>query len=217
MAVSLVLADPLQSNDATVLRIQDDTGVYDASDNPTGWGTPNEEVTDIVALTTTTASKYHLTLDVVITTSDSTETTYDTIDLYTEYGPFSDITDLVFDLNSTKLITSGVAYGDSTDSLPDGWYVITYKLASADTDTAISSTTVTLLIDGNVRSAVYDDLRTVPYSTDFETLSHNVDEWDNVLNPIYYYSLFRGMLAEVTLAKKEEILNMLSVLEQLTS
>jgi len=49
MAVSLSLASPLQSNDAAIIRLQDDTGVYDAVDNTGGWGTPNEELTDIIS------------------------------------------------------------------------------------------------------------------------------------------------------------------------
>jgi hypothetical protein len=218
MAVSLVILDPpVQSNDATTVRFQDDTGVYDAVDNTSGWGTPNEEVTDIVAVTTTTVGKYHLTLDIVVTTSDSTETTYDTIDLYTEFGPFSSVTDLVFDITPALLLDSGVALGDSDDQLPDGWYVATYTLSEADTSTEISSATKTLLVDGVVRTLIYDKMRQVPYSHDFERFYHDIKEWGELLDPIYYFSKFHGMLAEVTTAKKSEILSMLATLEILTS
>jgi hypothetical protein len=215
MAISLALAGPLQSNDAITLRIQDDTGAYDAGDNTGGWGTPNPEVTDIVAVTTTTVGKYHLTLDVTITTSDETETTYDTIDLYTKFGPFADITDLVFDITPALLLDSGVALGTANDQLPDGWYEITYTISEANTSTEVDLESITVLIDGIIRAAVYDKIRQVPYSHDFERFYHDIKEWDELLDPIYYFSKFHGMLAEVTLAKKEEILAMLATLETL--
>ena len=215
MAVSLVLASPLQSNDATTIRIQDSTGDYDAVDNTGGWGTPNHEITDIVGPSVSNPLKYHLTLDVTITTSNGTATTYDTIDLYTEYGPFSTITDLVFDINPSILEESGVALGEATDQLPDGWYVFTYKLIYSDNHSLINSESVTVLIDGIVRSSIYDELRQLPYAHDFEHYTKDIEEWKTLVEPLYHLSLFEGMLSRVSYSTKEDILEILSTLENL--
>lgn len=210
--LALSLTTPIQSNDSVILRLRDNSGTYNAGTNPTGWGSPNYSLSDIISSLSTESSKYHLLMEVTITTSSGVETVYDTVDLYSLSGPFVTVEDLVFDITPSVLSTSGVVLNSET--LPDGWYNITYKISEAfGTFNVLDSISLELLVDGNVRTAVYSALRTVPYSTTFERYTHNVDEWDDVINPIYTYSLLQGMLAEVTVAKKEEILNMLSTLE----
>jgi hypothetical protein len=217
MPLALSLAPTVQSNDATTIRFTDDTGTYDAGTNENGWGSPNELVDDIVALTTTTAAKVHITLDIVYTDSNLTEVTYDTIDLYSIAGPFTAVSDLVFDITPANLKVSGSAVGAVDDTLGDGWYVVTYSAYDAETSTLISSTAATILVDGVIRGLVYNALREVPFSHSFDRFTNNATEWDTLLTPLYIESLFQGMLAEVTTAKKTEILTLLGTLENLVS
>ena len=89
-----------QSNDAETLTLTDAAGTYHVVDNPDGWGDSPELVTNIVATTdVTTASKYHLVLDIVVTDKNGTETTYSNIDCYAVAGPFTDASDLIFPLS----------------------------------------------------------------------------------------------------------------------
>lgn len=213
--VSLSLLTPIQSNDSVTLRLTDSTGAYNAQTNTTGWGSPNTSYTDIISGSTTGSSKYWLKLTVAVMTSSGSETVYDQIDLFDNCGPFSSLSTLVFDITPSLLIQYNTELYASSRVLLDGWYTITYSLIEAfGTNDVISSITIEFVLDGNVRTKVYEALRTVPYSTTFEKYTHNIDEWDNIINPIYFYSLLVGMLSEVTTAKKREILDILSTLER---
>ena len=209
MALTLSIDTITQSNDSTVLRVVDGAGIYNVTTNPTGWGTPNPEVTVIDGTT------YHLYLDVVITTSNGTETTYDQIELFDTFGPFTTVNDLVFDIDASMLISSSVAVGTAETALPDGWYSITYSFVDDGSTYTNSTTTNQLIVDGVVRTLVYDKLRDIPYSSDWSIFNHNFKEWYDILYPQYYNGLLNGMLAEVSAARKTAILDILETLERL--
>lgn len=200
MALSIQTDTITQANDSTVLRVTDGTGIYDATTNPGGWGSPNPAVTVIDGTT------YHLELDVVITTSDGTETTYDTIDLYTKFGPFTTVNDLVFDINASMLISGGTAVGTDEDQLPDGWYVLTYSFTDDGSTYTNSTITTKIFVDGVVRQKIYDELREVPYSTDWQIFNHDYKEWYDIIYPLYFEGWRVGTTAEISEARKSNVL-----------
>lgn len=209
MALTLSIETVTESNDSTVLRVEDGAGIYNVTTNPGGWEAPNPAVTVIDGVT------YHLYLDVVITTSNGTETTYDQIELYDEFGSFTTVNDLVFDIDPSMLIASSVALGTADSVFPDGWYSITYSFVDDGATYTDSTTTNALVVDGVIRTKIYDKLRDIPYSTDWKIFNHDFKEWYDILYPMYYNGLLEGMLSEVSEARKNEILDILETLERL--
>lgn len=210
MALELSLSAPLQSNDQTTLRLTDDTGVYDAANNATGWGAPNTNLSDIDGSTTT------LTITITITTSAGTSTTYDAIDAYTYIGGSpSTVNDLVFDVTPAILQESGTPLGAADDTLPDGWYDIDYTVSYNLAGGAGTSDTyeVSIFIDGVVRTCVYDELRQLPTYYNCEEINLSHDDFIKYYNPIYNYSLFQSMIANLSTSNKEKVLNILATLE----
>jgi len=231
MALDLALTF-IQENDNTGLQVTDNTGET-ATGTATGWGVvsglaPNPATdlyTDIVASATTTAEKWHLKLDIVVTTSDGTETTYDQIDLYdlaTTDGttvPFAAVTDLVWVIDPANLISDGTAMGAVTDELVDGIYDITYTLADAPTDAVLEDVLETsILVDGKVRVKVYDVLRQIStvYNCTNEEEPVYTPEYRTILLSMLKYGMFRGMIANLSDGNTTEILNILDTLERLT-
>ena len=164
----------------------------------------NIDVTDITAAT----------LDIVITTADGTETTYDQIDLVDEFGDgvapeFNDQDALVFELDCSLLLVSGVAIGDSDDELPDGIWEFTYAInAGVGATTLVES----VLIDGQVRVGVYDMLRILP------TIYNCKDcKTKEVLDAIYAYGCLNVMQSDAYVAKTEELLSLLYTLERIVT
>lgn len=211
MALNLKLGTIVQSNDATIIRVSDGTGEY--PEEFSGWG--HSGFTPTPAQITAKGGDNELLLQVTITTSDGVETEYEDIDLYTQFGPFSTADDLVFDITPAMLIKNDIALGANDDAFPDGIYVFTYKF---DSDTGLGndiSNSVEVFIEGSIRAKIYEKLRDIPYSSEFKFMSNDFKEWNSILNPIYYYSLFQGMLAEVSTARRTEVLNILNTLQRL--
>lgn len=211
MALSLSLATIQQSNDNTILRFVDNTGAY-SSTNITGWGTPN------TALSTINGSTNELTITITITNSSNESVTYDPIDVYDYLGHApSDVDDLVIYVTPNLLLSSGTALGAEDDELPDGWYDIEYSLDVISTGVNISTYEVQILVDGIVRNKIYDMLLNIPRtayeSTPYRIYTHN---WRKLTYPLYVRSLFDAMVAYVTPARKNEILEMLNLVERLT-
>jgi len=211
MALSLSLSTIQQSNDNTILRIVDNTGSY-SSTNITGWGTPN------TALSTIDGSTNELTITVTITNSSNESVTYDPIDVYDYLGHApSDVDDLIIYITPNLLLSSGTALGAEDDELPDGWYDIEYSLDVISTGANISTYEVQILVDGIVRNKIYDMLLNIPRrayeSTPYRIYTHN---WRDLTYPLYVRSLFDAMVAYVTPARKNEILEMLNLVERLT-
>ena len=148
----------VERNDNLRITITDTTGTYDAGSNAGGWGAPNLVVGNITA----TGGAQPLELSITITTSNGTETTYDDIDLFTEFGAPALPSDLVFALDCSMLISDGTALGTDEDEFPDGVYEFTYiydqGLGSEITEV------VKQVIKGKVQNDVYYLLRAMATS-----------------------------------------------------
>jgi len=188
MAVTLALSYT-ERNDNKLLTLTD------ISDD---WGTP------------TPAGITTLTLDVSITTSDNVTTNYDQIDLVAlnSLGGGTVQGDLVFLITAAELLDSGVALGTSADVLPDGIYEFTYILDEGEATESTLNESV--LLEGNVRNEVYDALRQIP------TL-YTCDECKSktIMDAIFAYGYLNSMRAGGYVAKTEELLNQLYVLQRL--
>ena len=181
-----------ERNDNCLLTITDTTT----------WGGAEIDVTDVTVLT----------LDIVITTSDGTETTYTQIDLVDEFGDgvapeFNAQSDMVFEIDATMLLSGGTAYGTADDELPDGIWSITYTV---NTDVGILEEDI--LIDGRVRVAVYELLRALP-------TIYNCDECKSktVLDALYAYGCLNVLQSNAYVAKTEELISLLYTLERIVT
>ena len=192
-----------ERGDNKLLTVTDTTGVYNGVTNLTGWGAPNPAVTDVDATPDT------LTLDIVFTGSDGSVTSYDTVELYTEFGPFTTVADLVFPLDCTMLLDDGVAIGTADDEFPDGLYQITYSWRKGQGGTE-TDTEATALIDGVVKNAIYELLRTIPTKYECED-SHEGDILDIIFTKGYY----DAMIATAVVGREDSVINQLLVLERL--
>jgi len=196
-----------ERNDNLVLIITDTTGQYADPSNTGGWqegAAINPDPADIDGVTHT------LELSVTITLSDGTSTTYDDIDLYDEFGPFSDLNDLVFELDCSMFSSSGTALGTDEDEFPDGVYEFTYMydqgLTAEDLETS------TALIEGQVRNQVYEDLRAIPNTYDCEDCKTKY-----ILDSILAKAWLDAIYSSAYVAQTEEILSNLSTLETLVT
>ena len=182
-----------ERNDNCLLTITDATGIYNAETNPGGWGTPNPDPVDVTVFD----------LDIIITISDGTETTYDTIDLHALHG-HATIEALVWEIDASMLKVDGTAMGTTATELPDGIWNITYTI-----NTTVGAPE-DILIDGRVRVGVYELLRVIP-------TIYNCDECKSktVLDAIYCYGCLNVLRSNAYIAKTEELLDLLYVLERL--
>jgi hypothetical protein len=218
MALSLALTY-IQSNDAATLQLTDATGLTGAG----GWGQGgNITYTDIDGPLDNVGTTYGLSLDITITTSNSVTNTYDQIDLYDEFGPFTTYPDdMVFEITPDMLIDSvtGGALGLVSDPLPDGIYAITYKVIAdpAGSPSDYATLSESILVDGTVRIKVYDQLRLIPTTyLCVGTSPSSCPEYIRIRNALVKFGLLRGMVATVSNARQNEILDILDTLERLT-
>lgn len=200
MAFTLAF-EVVERNDNKLLTITDTSGEV-ATGTVTGWGSPNPAYTGI------NGSTHTLELEISITTSDGLEVEYDTIDLYDEFGPFSSVTDLVFPLDCSMLKVSSVAMGTSDDEFPDGIYKINYVYD--DGLVTEESTESSEIIYGKVRNAVYELLRMMTTSYEYEGY---ID--DGVLLAIFTNTYLDGILASDPVARRNSVTSQLYVLERL--
>jgi len=105
--------------------ITDTTGNYNASTNPTGWGTPNPATSDITRITLSVKNLY-------------TNITYDNIVALT-------YTTAVTVFPTSDLEIDGVSIGDVV--MPDGLYEFTYTIVISDTTTYIATSNNILLCE----------------------------------------------------------------------
>ena len=216
MALSLNIDTIIQSNDSDTLRLIDGSGSYDAVTKPGGWLPEASSVPTTQPKTSmVNGSTIHLYLDVTIINSDSTEITYDQIELYDVSGPFATVNNLVFDITPNLLVSHGTALGEAGSSFPDGWYTFTYSFVDSTSTYTNSTVTTTFVVDGVVRNEVYAKLRDIPYSSSWELFNHDYKEWYDILYPLYYKGMLDGMLSEISDARKNEILDMMKTLKKL--
>lgn len=194
----------LERNDNKLLTVSDTSGDY----RSTSWGQgTNPTVASITSLT----GAHPLTLDIKITLSDGTETTYDQIDLHEEFLTAVTHTsheDLVFPLTMAHLKVSGVAAGTADDEFPDGVYEIVYAYDSP----ATASVTDSMLIDGRVTAAVYEMLRTIPAK--YECGGPHEKK---VMDIMFCNAYLDAMHSSAYVARIQSVLDQLSVLERLVT
>lgn len=216
MAVSLDFSY-LQSNDRKTIEITDTTGEYDAVSNTGGWGTPNPDPsTDVVAATATTVAKYHVLLDITYTDSGGTETTYDTIDLYSEFtSEFAAGYGMVYTLTMAHFEESGVAVGTADDEFPDGIYDITYSITNATDDSEVDSELENILIVGAVRDLMNTEILE-GYTNIYRYKDFNADnkDYQALLDSIFLYSYFNALITNNDNSYRTQKLEMLYFLEQ---
>lgn len=148
------------------------------------------------------------TLDITITGVDGVATAKTQVDLYTAFtGPWSTQSELVYTVTAALL-------GDTTGSLlVDGLYELTYALtydgdgAATKTDTLV----VTILVYGQVKVATYEKLREIStwYMCQDGRAKSEISEAD--LCGAYLSSIENSAY----IAKTEELLNMLVVLDNI--
>lgn len=193
----------LERNDNKLLTITDTAGTYHAVDNPTGWGAPNLTVPGITDI----AGAQSLTLDITITTSDGTQTVYDTIDCHSLMAHHVDVTDLVFALDCSDLIDSvgGTALGTADDEFPDGIYSIVYT-----SDGAATAHTNVEIIYGKVKNATYELLRQMNTSYEYESY---ID--DDAILAIFAKTYLDAILTNDPITRETSVLGELYTLERL--
>lgn len=196
-----------ESNDAKTVRFTDQTGEY-ASGNLTGWGTPNELVSDIIEASTISTGKYHLYLNITIKDSAGIDTIYPSIDLYTEFtSQFASTSGMIFDIQSDHL---GL---DSDSELPDGIWTVEYVLTLAETEIEINSITYQTIVDGTVAKKVANALLTAVYGIE---RGINEENWGDMKRAIVKSTYLQGLRAYPSISKFVRKLNILRTLENYT-
>jgi hypothetical protein len=189
MAVSLAL-NYVERNDNKLITL---------TDISTGWSpTPGNEINT-------------LELQVSITTSDNVTVDYDNINLVlsNSIGPSTTQEELIFQIDASILKILGIPLGTAADILPDGIYEFKYILNNGDLLT-VSTLDEFVLIEGNVRNGVYDAMRKIPTLYDCEECKSK-----EILDTVFAYAYLNSMRAGGYLAKTEELLSQLYVLERL--
>lgn len=206
MAIVLSLASPTQSADLTTITLQDTS---------TGWGNPNPAITDIDGTTV------DLTLSITIYTYDNPTAgdIYTSIDIYTLLGAAPSVqADLEYVLTPANLLNvdTGNALGASTDPFPDGWYEVVYTISDSDNSGNSASTTYQFFLDGNVYYKVATHLIDIPETYMYVDKFINNYGADEIIDVLYEVALLDSMEANVAEANKEEILQVLDTLTNIT-
>jgi hypothetical protein len=188
MAVSLAL-DYTERNDNKLITL---------TDVSTGWSTPAG--IDISSLS----------LIVSITTSDNVKVTYSAIDLVAKNSiqATTSQSELIFTLDASELNVNGIPLGANTDVLPDGIYEFIYTLNNGDITGDVLDNFE--LVEGVVRNGVYNALRQIPILYEC-----NECKSKEILDAIFAYGYLNSIRAGGYVAKTEELLDQLYVLERL--
>lgn len=132
-----------------------------------------------------------------------------TINLYTTFdGPFADQDEMVYTITAALM-------GDTADSLlVDGLYTLVYTLTSKIGGAGsgqIDTLTVTILVYGQVKIATYQKLRQIP-----TTYACNDGRNKDVISEADLCGAYlTGIENSAYIAKTEELLNMLTVLDNM--
>jgi hypothetical protein len=187
---------------------RNDSKLITFTDTSTGWGTEGDP--NVTNLDPRTELTYSLTIDITINTSTEV-IVCDQIDLRDLFGPFTTTADLVFPLDYTTILSSGVGV-DSNEVLPDGIWDITYKVQQYVTGSwvDIDSYVFSVLIYGDVKTQVYNRLRQVPNLYNSKILMGR-----DIQEPLLYYTFLQSIEKSAFVARKEELLSMLETLERL--
>lgn len=148
------------------------------------------------------------TLDTIFTGTSEVPTPKPQIDLFAEFGPFAGQTDMVYKITSEL-------WGDGVDELiPDGLYELDYQvtyLPVGSSNPKTDSLLVTILVYGQVKVAVYDKFRQIPAWCECK----NQDNLHKILEADLCGAYLTGIEHSAYLAKTEELIHMLIVLEDM--
>jgi hypothetical protein len=177
---------------------RNDNKLITLTDASTGWAVPAGG--DITTLT----------LGLSITTSDNTTTVYTPINLVTEFSIDGTTTaaELIYVLDCSYFVSGSTALGTSDSVFPDGIYKFTYTL-NAD-PIAVPPLVEYVLMEGVVRNAVYEALRTIP--TLYLCSECKSKE---IMDAIFAYGYLNSIRAGGYVAKTEELISQLFVLQRL--
>ena len=206
MALDLTFS-VVERNDNLRITLTDTTGTYGA-DNLGGWEIGAATNPDVNDITVSGSGTFTLELSVTITTSNGTETTYDDIDLFTEFGPFTLPSDLVFALDCTMLESDGSALGAATDQFPDGVYEFTYIYNQGIL--GVKTEIVKQAIVGKVQNDVYYLLRAMATSYECEGCVN-----DGILLAIFTKTYLDGIAYIDLDARPTSALNQIYTLQRL--
>lgn len=162
----------------------------------------------VYEVTPTIAEITAVTLGVTVTDKNNVVDVKGVIDLLTEFGPFVDQGDMVYTIDAVLL-------GDVLNSLlVDGLYELVYTITSqigGAGELKVDTETVTILVYGQVKVAVYQKLRQIPvsYMCNDGRARAQVSEAD--LCGAY----LSGIENSAYIAKTEELLNMLVELDSI--
>lgn len=192
----------------TVLE-RNDSQQITFTDTSTGWNATTPEYTLVRALTNNT---YALTLDITINSPSST-ITCDPIDLYVLNGSVQFLTQsqLVFNVNTSNLKVSGNPLGLSTTLLTDGIWDTTYNLLyyTGGAWTTLATLSQSILVYGQVKSAVYERLMQVPQLYQLKASSRVINE------TAFFYTYLQAIEKSAYVAKRTELIAMLETLQRL--
>lgn len=177
---------------------RNDNELLTLTDVTTTWG--SAPLPAVAAITT-------LTLDVTITGSDGTETVCTQIDLVAlnSLDGSSTQADLVFALSALTLGLGAVG-----DELPDGIYDFIYLVDEGlGTEVSLSES---ILVQGKVRKAVYELLRALPVTYNCQDCKTK-----EIMDTVFCYGLLNSLEAAGYVAKNEELINQLFVLERIVT
>jgi hypothetical protein len=152
-------------------------------------------------------------LKIKYTTSNGTESSEYTIDLFGDFGPFVSQDQLVFNIDKSYLS------GTNEDILPDGIYDIKYSVSYRGLNNDPTNTTeftpemleTFILVYGVIKVKVYDKLRKVPiaYMCDNNQTVPEIEEAELA------YTYLKSIEASAYVSKRDELLRMLATLERM--
>lgn len=171
-----------QSSDCKELIFTETTGIYDATNNPTGWGSPNATIASAVSATLT------------ITKPDGTVTS--PINIFPSSFPTTND-----DLEYT--ITAAALGYTANSKLPDGLYTVLYTVVAGSTT---YTQTKSFLFSCQIRCCVYSMAKDIAF---LECTDCKDEAIDKLLKA---WALYQALLAAANCgltAKFEELMDSL--------
>jgi hypothetical protein len=118
---------------------------------------------------------------------------------------------MVFPISAADLQISASPLGTTDTELPDGIWDIVYKLQqyTGGAWVDVASSTISILMYGQIKTKVYDKLRKVPKWSELSSGYRDINEAS------YYYTYLQAIEKSAFVARKAELLQMLETLERL--
>lgn len=191
MALQLSLSKNITNY--SVLTVIDDTGTYNVTTNPSGWGAPN------LALASINYAK------LIITSPSATVYTIDIIaDLGINFAVVT-VNDLIYNVPSSLL------GGTSGSTLDDGIWTVLYEV-SADAGATKTTLTVQLATYYEVQALVFTKVATVP---NFYTCEKCCSI--KLKDVVTQFMMLQALIYASDYSYLTEFTNILSTIEQITS